>query len=50
MDRFTQFALVAAEEAVKDAKLDSFENLDPYRIGVIVSSAAGGFKTFEKNH
>lgn len=49
MDRFTQFALVAAEEAVKDAKLDDV-NIDPYRIGVIVSSAAGGFKTFEKNH
>lgn len=50
MDRFTQFALVAADEAVKDAKLDTIVNLDPYRIGVIVSSAAGGFKTFEKNH
>lgn len=49
MDRFTQFALVAAEEAVKDAKLDTIE-IDPYRIGVIVSSAAGGFRTFEKNH
>lgn len=50
MDRFTQFGLVAAEEAVKDAGLDSIKDLDPYRVGVIVSSAAGGFKTFEKNH
>jgi len=50
MDRFTQFAIVAAEEAVKDAKLEDIKDLDPYRIGVIVSSAAGGFKTFEKNH
>lgn len=49
MDRFTQFALVAAEEAVKDSKILDTE-IDPYRIGVIVSSAAGGFKTFEKNH
>lgn len=49
MDRFTQFALVAADEAIKDAKLENI-NTDPYRIGVIVSSAAGGFKTFEKNH
>lgn len=49
MDRFTQFALVAAEEAIKDAKLENTDT-DPYRIGVIVSSAAGGFKTFEKNH
>jgi len=49
MDRFTQFGLVAAAEAVKDADLESVE-MDPYRIGVIVSSAAGGFRTFEKNH
>lgn len=49
MDRFTQFALVAAAEAIKDAKLEDTDT-DPYRIGVIVSSAAGGFKTFEKNH
>jgi len=50
IDRFTQFALVAADEAVKDAGLEKITDLDPYRIGVIVSSAAGGFKTFEKNH
>lgn len=49
MDRFTQFALIAADEAIKDAKLENTDT-DPYRIGVIVSSAAGGFKTFEKNH
>lgn len=50
LDRFTQFALVAAEEAIKDAGLENIKDLDPYRVGVIVSSAAGGFKTFEKNH
>lgn len=50
MDRFTQFALVAAEEAIKDARLEEVKDVDPYRIGVIVSSAAGGFRTFEKNH
>ena len=49
MDRFTQFAIVAADEAIKDAGIDE-AGIDPYRIGVIVSSAAGGFKTFEKNH
>lgn len=49
MDRFTQFAMVAAEEAIKDAKLEGVD-VDPYRIGVMVSSAAGGFKTFEKSH
>lgn len=49
MDRFTQFAMVAADEAIADAGIDEAE-IDPYRIGVLVSSAAGGFKTFEKNH
>lgn len=50
MDRFIQFAMVAADEAIKDAKLEEIKDLDPYRVGVIVSSAAGGFKTFEENH
>src|SRR5574344_923676 len=49
MDRFTQFGIVAADEAIKDAGLDE-AGYDEYRVGVIVSSAAGGFKTFEKNH
>lgn len=49
MDRFTQFAVVAADEAIADSGIDE-ANIDPYRIGVIVSSAAGGFKTFEQNH
>ena len=50
MDRFVQFAMVAADEAVKDAGLEELGDIDPYRVGVIVSSAAGGFKTFEENH
>ncbi len=50
MDRFIQLAMVAADEAVKDAKLEDLGDIDPYRVGVIVSSAAGGFKTFEENH
>ncbi|MBQ8458529.1 beta-ketoacyl-ACP synthase II [bacterium] len=49
MDRFTQFGIVAADEAIADSGIDE-AGLDPYRIGVIVSSAAGGFHTFEKNH
>jgi len=49
MDRFTQFGIAAADEAIADAGLDE-AGYDPYRIGVIVSSAAGGFQTFEKNH
>ena len=49
MDRFTQFAVVAADEAIADSGIDE-ANIGPYRIGVIVSSAAGGFRTFEINH
>jgi len=50
MDRYIQFAMVAADEAIKDAKIENLDDIDPYRIGVIVSSAAGGFRTFEENH
>ena len=49
MDRYTQFAMVAADEAIADAKLEGID-VDPYKIGVIVSSAAGGFRTLEKSH
>jgi len=49
MDRYTQFACVASDEAVKDSKLDISKE-DPYRVGVIVGSGAGGFDTFEKQH
>jgi len=48
-DRFVQLGLVAADEAIKDAKLDK-AGYDPYRIGVIVGAAAGGFATVEHNH
>lgn len=50
MDRYIQFAVIAADEAIKDAKLDDLKDVDPYKIGVIVSAAAGGFRTFEDNH
>ena len=49
LDRYVEFALVAAEEAVKDSNID-FSKEDQYRAGSIVSTAAGGFKTFEDNH
>ena len=49
MDRYTQFAMVAADEAIADSGIDEAD-IDPYRIGVIVSSAAGGFNTFERAH
>ena len=49
MDRFTQFAIVAADEAIKDSGF-KIEDEDPYRVGVIIGSGAGGFDTFEKQH
>ena len=41
MARFSQFAVAAAHQAVKDAGLD-FENEDLDRIGVLVGSGSGG--------
>lgn len=46
MDRFSQFAMVAAREAVADAGITK-ENADPLRCGVIVSSGIGGLGTIE---
>lgn len=47
MDLFTQFAMVVADEAVKDARLLE-DNLDPDRIGVIWGSGIGGLRTFQE--
>lgn len=44
-DLFTQFALVAAEEAVKDAAFD-VETFDKDRCGVVWGSGIGGVKSF----
>lgn len=49
MDRFTQFALIAATEAVKDSGLD-MEKEDPWRIGCITGSGIGGILTFEEQN
>ena len=49
MDRYIHLAMVAADEAMRDSGLDKFKFEDPYRFGVMVSSAAGGFHTFESN-
>ena len=46
LDRFTQFALIASDEAVRDANISS-ENVNPDRVGVIFASGIGGIKTFQ---
>ncbi len=47
MDRFAQFAAVAAKEACRQARL-SPESADPYQIGVIVGSGIGGIITLSQ--
>ncbi|HET6573063.1 MAG TPA: beta-ketoacyl-ACP synthase II [Fimbriiglobus sp.] len=47
LDRFGQFALVAADQAVRDCGLD-FSKLDPFRVGVILGSGIGGIAEFEE--
>ena len=46
LDRFTQFALIASDEAVKDSGI-SKDNVDPDRVGVIFGSGIGGITTFQ---
>ena len=47
IDKFTQYALVASDEAIKDAHID-FESVDKDRIGVIWGSGIGGLETFQE--
>ena len=47
MDRYCQFAIVASDEAVKDAGITA-ENVDPDRVGVIFASGIGGLITFQE--
>jgi 3-oxoacyl-[acyl-carrier-protein] synthase II len=49
MDRFTQYALVAAREAVQDAKLEINED-NANNIGVWIGAGIGGMETFENAH
>ncbi len=49
MDRFTQFAVVAACRAVDDSGLD-FSKEDLFRSGVIVGTGIGGIKEIEQQH
>ena len=46
MDRFTQYAMVTADEALEDSKMD-LESLDKDRVGVIWGAGIGGLETFQ---
>lgn len=47
LDLYAQYALVAADQAVKDAGLED-ENIDKNRVGVVFAAGIGGLHTFEE--
>ncbi|MBS7298343.1 MAG: beta-ketoacyl-ACP synthase II [Eubacteriales bacterium] len=49
MDLYTQYTMVAASEAVENAKID-MEKEDAWRIGIITGSGIGGMETFNEQH
>jgi 3-oxoacyl-[acyl-carrier-protein] synthase II len=46
MDKFSQYAIVASDEAIQDAGLTE-GNFNPDRVGVIWGSGIGGLETFQ---
>ncbi|MEO1010914.1 MAG: beta-ketoacyl-ACP synthase II [Bacteroidota bacterium] len=46
LDRFSQYAMVSSDEAIKDSKLD-LENVDKFRVGVVWGAGIGGLETFQ---
>jgi 3-oxoacyl-[acyl-carrier-protein] synthase II len=49
IDRFAQFAIASALDAVADSGLE-FSKEDPYRCGVAIGSGIGGLNEFEAQH
>ena len=49
MDKFIQYGLIAAKEAIKDSKLE-IDSINHDRFGVVVSSGIGGLGSIEENH
>lgn len=47
MDKFTQYAMVASDEAISDSGLD-LDKLDKLRVGVIWGAGIGGLETFQQ--
>ncbi|ALU75798.1 beta-ketoacyl-ACP synthase II [Tenacibaculum finnmarkense] len=46
MDRFTQYAMVASDEAITDSKLN-LDQINKFRVGVIWGAGIGGLETFQ---
>ena len=49
LDKFSQFAIIASKEAMKDSGITP-ENTDMTKVGVIISSGIGGLGTIEKEN
>src|SRR5450759_3743184 len=49
VDPFTQYALAAADEAMKDAAID-MTKISGERIGIVFGSGIGGMQTFQRQH
>lgn len=49
MERFSQFAVAAAREALEDSALE-MEKEDPYRVGVCIGSGIGSLQSIEREH
>ncbi len=49
LDRFAQFAVVAADEALADAGWSGGPPCDPMRVGLVMASGIGGFTTVQTN-
>lgn len=45
LDKVSQYALIVAEETIRDSKVD-LDRLDKDRVGVLVGTGIGGMKTF----
>ena len=48
LDEFSQYAIIAADEAIKDAGLFENESINKDRFGVIWSSGIGGINVFQQ--
>lgn len=49
MERFSQFAVAAAKQALEDARIDMSEE-DPFRVGTCISSGIGSLQVIEKEY
>ena len=49
LDKFSQYAIIAAREAMKDSMITK-ENTDMERVGAFIGSGMGGLETLEKEN